>query len=240
LNQHLLRFRRLFQSRQSQRRRLLLRRLRPLLRLLQKRRLPLFRPLKHRLRTWLPSLSNLHPLRRRLQCVASLCLRLAQGRFTRHQSRLHPRRQVLPPLRQPLVEPSNAAVPSSIGARPALQVDRAGPPDKAAATSSAHKGLPDSSLGDRAPSIPHGRLPAADLPAPEAPVLRAAAPVSANAPALAVRRVRADLAHHVPVASEAALVAPRHLQASHRAHNAPARPRAVADASSIPRPKKAR
>ena len=79
-----------------------------------------------------------------------------------------------------------------------------------------------------------------DLPAPEAPVLRADAPVSVSVQVSAAHRVQADLAHHAPAASAAAPAVPLHLQASHRALNVPARPRAVADASNTPRPKKAR
>jgi hypothetical protein len=119
-------------------------------------------------------------------------------------------------------------------------VDPADPPDKAAAISSVRRALRGSSPVDHVPSIPRVQLRAAVSQAPEAPELRADAQASASVPASAAHRAQADSAHHVQADSAAALVAPLHLPASHRAHNAPALPRAVADVSSIPRPKKAR
>jgi len=126
--------------------------------------------------------------------------------------------------------PYSIAVPPVV---PARQVDRA-------AILSARRVPRGSSQADHAPSTPHAQYPAAALPDPEARVPQAHVQALARDPASAAHRAQAVSADRVQAALAAVRAEPLHLRASHRAPSVPARPRAVADASSIPRPKKAR
>ena len=98
----------------------------------------------------------------------------------------------------------------------------------------------DNSLAALAPNTPRVRCPAAALPDPAALVVPVDVPASASALALAARHAPVVSARHDQAALVAAQVVPLRLLESHRAHNVPVRPRAVAGASNIPRPRKAR
>lgn len=160
--------------------------------------------------------------------AGSSCRRRVHGRCTRPlSSRLQPLERM-----PPLAAESSATVPSSIAAPALPQVS-----SNRAASLPVRRVAQDSTRAARVPSIPRVALPA-DLPLVEHPAVRAAGLASASDPALAA---------HAPVASVArvlaALAVPvlvRLRQAKHRVHRVVLQPPEAADASSIPRRRKAR